>query len=197
MVSRAVLRLVSWWASPAVLQGIPLGLLKTEMTLFTDASTQGWEQIEPAAPVRQLDQRTMQSTYQRPLDGSRVNSIASSTLQSTTLTQLYDVQQLHSSILHQERGGHQVIQVDQIIYLVAPVLRSTRHNASSGPSTRSQECNGGRSVSGATDITDRVVNQRAASPASLLDLGIAGNRQLRHVLQQETASLRVTVSVVQ
>ena len=52
MVSRAVLRLVSWWASPAVLQGIPLGLLKTEMTLFTDASTQGWEQIEPAAPVR-------------------------------------------------------------------------------------------------------------------------------------------------
>ena len=37
-----VLSEVAWWASPAVLQGLPLVTMETEVTLFTDASSSGW-----------------------------------------------------------------------------------------------------------------------------------------------------------
>ena len=33
---------VAWWASPAVLQGLPLATRETEVTLFMDASSLGW-----------------------------------------------------------------------------------------------------------------------------------------------------------
>ena len=33
---------VAWWASPAVLQGLPLATKGREVTLFTDASSSGW-----------------------------------------------------------------------------------------------------------------------------------------------------------
>ena len=33
---------VAWWASPAVLQGLPLATQETEVMLFTDASDSGW-----------------------------------------------------------------------------------------------------------------------------------------------------------
>ena len=32
----------AWWASPAVLQGLPLVAKEREVTLFTDASSSGW-----------------------------------------------------------------------------------------------------------------------------------------------------------
>ena len=37
-----VLSEVAWWASQAVLQGLPLAARNTEVTLFTDASSSGW-----------------------------------------------------------------------------------------------------------------------------------------------------------
>ena len=37
-----VLSEVAWWASPAVLQGLPLAAKETEVTLFMDASSSGW-----------------------------------------------------------------------------------------------------------------------------------------------------------
>ena len=41
-VPQWVLSEVAWWASPAVLQGLPLAAQETEVTLFTDASSSGW-----------------------------------------------------------------------------------------------------------------------------------------------------------
>ena len=41
-VPQWVLSEVAWWASPAVLQGLPLTAKETEVTLFTDASSSGW-----------------------------------------------------------------------------------------------------------------------------------------------------------
>jgi len=41
-VPRWILHQVAWWASPAVLQGMPLSRPETELTLFTDASNSGW-----------------------------------------------------------------------------------------------------------------------------------------------------------
>ena len=41
-VPQWVLSEVAWWASPAVLQGLPLATKETEVTLFTDASSSGW-----------------------------------------------------------------------------------------------------------------------------------------------------------
>ena len=41
-VPQWVLSEVAWWASPAVLQGLPLAAKETEVTLFTDASSLGW-----------------------------------------------------------------------------------------------------------------------------------------------------------
>ena len=41
-VPQWVLSEVAWWASPAVLQGRPLAIRETEVTLFTDASGSGW-----------------------------------------------------------------------------------------------------------------------------------------------------------
>ena len=41
-VPQWVLSEVAWWASPAVLQGLPLATRETEVTLFTDASSSGW-----------------------------------------------------------------------------------------------------------------------------------------------------------
>ena len=42
-VPQWVLSEVAWWSSPAVLQGLPLATKETEVTLFTDASSSGWE----------------------------------------------------------------------------------------------------------------------------------------------------------
>ena len=42
-VPQWVLSEVAWWASPAVLQGLPLAAKETEVTVFTDASSSGWE----------------------------------------------------------------------------------------------------------------------------------------------------------
>ena len=41
-VPQWVLSEVAWWASPAILQGLPLAAKEVEMTLFTDASSFGW-----------------------------------------------------------------------------------------------------------------------------------------------------------
>ena len=41
-VTPTILHQVAWWASPAVLQGVSLNALETEITLFTDASSHGW-----------------------------------------------------------------------------------------------------------------------------------------------------------
>ena len=41
-VPQWVLSEVAWWASPAVLLGLPLAAKETEVTLFTDASSSGW-----------------------------------------------------------------------------------------------------------------------------------------------------------
>ena len=41
-VPQWVLSEVAWWASPAVLQGLPLAAKETEVTVFTDASSSGW-----------------------------------------------------------------------------------------------------------------------------------------------------------
>ena len=41
-VPQWILRQLAWWASPAVLQGLPLTRPETELTLFTDASSSGW-----------------------------------------------------------------------------------------------------------------------------------------------------------
>ena len=41
-VPQWVLSEVAWWASPAVLQGLPLATKETEGTLFTDVSSSGW-----------------------------------------------------------------------------------------------------------------------------------------------------------
>ena len=41
-VPQWVLSEVAWWASPAVLQGLPLATREMEVTLFTDASSSGW-----------------------------------------------------------------------------------------------------------------------------------------------------------
>ena len=41
-VPQWVLSEVAWWASPAVLQGLPLAAKETEVTVFMDASSSGW-----------------------------------------------------------------------------------------------------------------------------------------------------------
>ena len=41
-VPQWVLSEVAWWASPAILQGVPLAAKETEVTLLTDASSSGW-----------------------------------------------------------------------------------------------------------------------------------------------------------
>ena len=41
-VAQWVLSEVAWWASPPVLQGLPLATREMEVTLFTDASSAGW-----------------------------------------------------------------------------------------------------------------------------------------------------------
>ena len=54
-VTPTILHQVAWWASPAVLQGVSLSALETEITLFTDASSHGWG--------AQLGSRTLQGTW--------------------------------------------------------------------------------------------------------------------------------------
>ena len=41
-VPQWVLSEVAWWASPAVLQDLPLATRETEVTLYTEASSSGW-----------------------------------------------------------------------------------------------------------------------------------------------------------
>ena len=60
-----ILHQVAWWASPAVLQGVSLSALETEITLFTDASSHGWG--------AQLGSRTLQGTWSPQQASQHIN----------------------------------------------------------------------------------------------------------------------------
>ena len=64
-VTPTILHQVAWWASPAVLQGVSLSALETEITLFTDASSHGWG--------AQLGSRTLQGTWSLQQASQHIN----------------------------------------------------------------------------------------------------------------------------
>ena len=64
-VTPTILHQVAWWASPAVLQGVSLSALETEITLFTDASSHGWG--------AQLGSRTLQGTWSSQQASQHIN----------------------------------------------------------------------------------------------------------------------------
>ena len=64
-VPQWVLQEVAWWASPAVLQGIPLATQETEVTLFTDAFNSGWG--------AQLGSRLIQGQWSASQRSSHIN----------------------------------------------------------------------------------------------------------------------------
>ena len=64
-VTPTILHQVAWWASPAVLQGVSLSALETEITLFTDASSHGWG--------AQLGSRTLQGTWSPQQASQHIN----------------------------------------------------------------------------------------------------------------------------
>ena len=64
-VTPTILHQVAWWASPAVLQGVSLSVLETEITLFTDASSHGWG--------AQLGSRTLQGTWSLQQASQHIN----------------------------------------------------------------------------------------------------------------------------
>ena len=66
-VPQWVLSEVAWWASPAVMRGLPLAAKETEVTLFTDASSSGWG--------AQLGSRSTRGQWSAPQRSWHINAL--------------------------------------------------------------------------------------------------------------------------
>ena len=65
LITPTILNQVAWWASPAIWGGCPLSVRETELTLFTDASCQGWG--------AQLGDRSLRGSWTTPQRRQHIN----------------------------------------------------------------------------------------------------------------------------
>ena len=140
-VPQWVLQEVAWWASPAVLQGLPFATQETEVMLFTDASNSGWG--------AQLGSRSIQGQWSASLRSSHINflemqAVINAVLPVSSVVQsgLIDVRQHGHGCLHQERRGHSILNSHAADHAPAEVVRSQGNQAGTSPSTRSAQCPG-------------------------------------------------------
>ena len=124
-----VLRLLSWWASPAVLQGVPLGIPLTDMTLFTNASSMGWgaslghhrrfgywTRGQSSQHINVLEMEVVLAALRALLARVRHKVVRLMCDNSTVVTYI------------QEGRRHQVLQADQVDHPAIEVLRLSRNS---------------------------------------------------------------------
>ena len=186
---------VAWWASPAVLQGVSLSALETEITLFTDASSHGWG--------TQLGSRTLQGTWSPQQasqhinllrDGSSVsecNSVPASTQVSGSAP---DVRQRRGCFVHQQGRRDQIVQTDPPDDSALEILRPEGHQTSACSSSRITQHPGRHSVASGPDSCDGMGHQWPASSFGVLRMENTSDRSVRNFCQQEAACLRITIS---
>ena len=139
-VPQWVLSEVPWWASPAVLQGLPLAAKETEVTLFTDASSS-----ELGSPVTlTLDTGTVVSiskilAHQRSGDAGHHQRCERLPASSEVPCGSLDVRQHSDCDLHQERGGHTIVHTNGDDHTTAQVVWSQGDYIGSRPSARSAQ----------------------------------------------------------
>ena len=194
-VTPTILHQVAWWASPAVLQGVSLSALETEITLFTDASSHGWG--------AQLGSRTLQGTWSPQQASQHINLLE---MEAVFLSVTRFLPQLKSRVVRlmcdnavvvsyiNKEGGTKIVQTDSPDDSALEILRPEGHQASACSSSRITQHPGRRSVASGPDSCDGVGHQWPASSSGVLCMGNTSDRSVRNFCQQEAACLRITIS---
>ena len=142
-VPQWVLSEVAWWASPAVLQGLPLTTKETELTLFTDASSSGWRAQLSSRLTQGQRSASQRSWHFNVLEMQAViNAVRDFPSSSEVPCGALDVRQRIDCGLHQERGRHTIVHTNPDDDTPAQVMRSQGNHVDSRPSTRSPEQSG-------------------------------------------------------
>ena len=189
-VPQWVLSEVAWWASPAVLQGLPLAGKETEVTLFTDASISGWVRLT-------LDTGTVVSiskivAHQRSGDAGRHQCCERLPASAEVPGGSLDVRS--DCGLHQERGRHTIVHTNADDDTPAQVVRSRGDHVGSRPSARSAQHPGGFAVQSRTDTEHGVDDGHGASTTRVCQLGRATGHLVCDIRQQTTHQVCITVS---
>ena len=184
-VPQWVLSEVAWWASPAVLQGLPLATRETEVTLFTHAFSSGWG--------AQLGSRSTQGQWSASQRSWHINVLE---MQSVTNAVRDFLLHLRSRVvhlmcnnavtgLHQERGRHTIIHTHADDDTPAQMVRSQGDHVGSRPSTRSPQHPGRFPVQSRPDTEHGVDDDHGATPSG------ASHRStcLRHSPTNDSSSL--------
>ena len=159
-VPQWVLQDVGWWASPAVLQGLPLATQETEVTLFTDASNLGW-----GAP---LGSRSIQGQWSASLRSSHINVLEMQAVINAVRGCLiwgpgwfaWCVTMRSRLPTSRTKGAHMILHSHATDYTSAEVVQLQGDQAGSSPSARSAQCPGGCTVQNLPDSHHRVAMER-------------------------------------
>ena len=193
-VPQWVLSEVAWWSSPAVLQSLSLAAKKTEVTLFTDASSSGWGaqlglrsiwtvvSISKIVPHKRSGDAGCHLCCERLPTSSEVPSGAT------------DVRQRSDGGVHQERGGHEIAHFDADDHSAAQVVRQQGDYVGSRPSAMSAQHPGGFSVQSRPDTDHRVDDGHGESTTRVCQVGRTTDRYVCDIRQQTTRQVCIAIS---
>ena len=173
----------AWWASPAVLQGLPLVTKEREVTLFTDASSSGWG--------AQLGSRLTWGQWSASQRSWHFNALE---MQAVINTVRDFLPHLRSRVvrlmcynvvtgLHQERGGAEIAHFDAADHTTAEVVRPQGDYVGSRPSARSAQHPGGFPVQSRPDTDHGVVDGHGAFTTRVCQVGRAAGRLVCNIRQ--------------
>ena len=193
-VPQWVLSEVAWWASPAVLQGLPLAAKETEATLH------GCVQFGLGSPVRlTLNTGTVVSlskivAHQRSGDAGRHQRCERLPASSEVPGGSLDVRQRSDCGLHQEQGRHEIAHFDADDHTTAQVVRLQDDYIGSLPSARSAQHPGGFPVQSWPDTDHGVDDGHGASRTRVCQVGRAAGRLVCDIRKQATGWPRLVTS---
>ena len=182
-VPQWVLQEVAWWASPAVLQGLPLATQDTEVTLFTDASNLGWG-------------AQLQGQWSAFLRSSHINVLEMQAVINAVRGFLPHLKSrvVRLMCLHQEWRGHTNLHSHAADDMPAEVVRSQGHQASASPSARSAQRPGRCAVQNRPDSQHRVDVDHGTSTTSVYQVGRTTDRHVCYIRQQTTDQVCIAIS---
>ena len=189
-----ILHQVAWWASPAVLQGVSLSALETEITLFTDASSHGWG--------AQLGSRTLQGTWSPQQESQHINLLE---MEAVFLSVTRFLPQLKSRVVRlmcdnavvvtyiNKEGGTKSFRLTRLTIRLLKFCdrKGIRLVPVHLPGSRNIQADALSRV-GQTLATEWAINGQLLH-AVFSTWGNTGDRSVRNFCQQEAACLRITI----
>ena len=184
---------LQWWLQEDnVLTGQPLHPIKHALQIFTDASKEGWG--------THLDEHTARGTWSLPesklhINYSELNSVFLALKEFQSLCRQDSScgnRQHYSSFIHKQRRrhevGHTLCPTMENLDLVYQTSSNSKSSTHSGPAERGSR----QAIQARPDHSNRMFPPSRGFPNYMQQVAPTSDRPIRHEVQQQVTSVRVT-----